>query len=272
MLYEELKKRKKELGLTTAQLSALSGVPVGTINKILNGETKSPRYDTMAALERVLLHDHPDYSDAHASYPSPSVLSSADRVGEAAISYCAKKQGEYTLEDYSALPDDVRAELIDGHLIYMEAPTFTHQNIIACLLFELELYIRSNKGKCKVLPSPLDVQLDCNDKTIVQPDIIVICDKEKRKGKRIFGAPDLCIEIISPATRRIDYTIKTSKYANAGVREYWIVDEKRQTIVCYYFEGEDYPTMYTFHDKVPVRIYNGKLEIDFSDILERIEE
>lgn len=262
MSFERLKTRKKELGLTTEQLSALSGVPIGTINKILNGETKSPRYDTLLALEHVLSIESDDSSE----------YTSSDSAGEAVTSYQVKKQGDYTIDDYLALPDDIRAELIDGHLFYMEAPTVPHQDIITSLLVEFELYIRANKGTCKVFAAPLDVQLDCDDKTIVQPDIVVICDKDKRTRKRIFGAPDLCIEIISPSTRRKDYTLKTSKYANAGVREYWIVDEKRQTVTCYYFEGEDYPTIYTFEDKIPVRIYDGQLEIDFAEIQERIEE
>ena len=140
------------------------------------------------------------------------------------------------------------------------------------LLFEIKLFIRAKKGPCRVLPSPLDVQIDCDDRTIVQPDIALICKEEKITRKGIYGAPDFCIEIVSDSSRKRDYGIKVQKYMNAGVREYWIVDRKREKIVCYWFEGEDAPeiSMYTFREKVPVRIYDGQLEIDFPEIMRRL--
>lgn len=266
MLCERLKERKQKLGLTTEQLSLLSGVPTGTINKILNGETKSPRYDTLAALEKALSDKE---LSADITYDASSRLSF---VQETQNAYNVKKQGDYTIEDYYALPDDVRAELIDGVLFYMEAPSVEHQDIITSLIFEIELYIRSNKGSCKVFAAPVDVQLDCDNKTMVQPDIIVSCDKDKRHKKNIYGAPDLCIEITSPSTRKKDFLLKLQKYMAAGVREYWIVDTKREHVICYFFEGEDYTTFYTFQDKVPVHIFDNKLEIDFSYIKERLAE
>lgn len=262
MLYEKLNERKKELGLTTEQLSRLSGVPVGTINKVLRGETRSPRYDTLRALESVLYGAAGD--EEYRGLP--------DAVREAAGPYVTKRQGEYTADDYRNLPEDVRAELIDGVLIFLEAPTFTHQELITELLFEIKMYIRENKGPCRVLPSPLDVQLDCDDRTIVQPDIALICREERITRKGIYGAPDFCVEVVSDSSRKRDYGIKMQKYMNAGVREYWIVDRKRKKIVCYWFEGEDAPeiSMYTFKDKVPVRVYAGELEIDFPGIQERL--
>ena len=259
MLYEKLNERKKELGLTTEQLSKLSGVPLGTINKILSGETRSPRYDTLRALESVLFGDG-------GSGDQP------EGIGEATVPYLTRRQGEYTVEDYRKLPEDVRAELIDGVLTFMEAPTFTHQELITELLFEIKMFIRENKGPCRVLPAPLDVQLDCDDRTMVQPDIALICRSERITRKCIYGAPDFCIEVVSDSSRKRDYGIKMQKYMNAGVREYWIVDRKREKIVCYWFEGEDAPeiTVYTFRDSVPVRIYDGRLEIDFPGIMERL--
>ena len=257
MLYEELNKRKKELGLTTEQLSQLSGVPAGTVNKILSGETRSPRYDTLRALEKIL-------------YGGPE--SEQDAVREPSAVCSRKKQGEYTVEDYRRLPEDVRAELIDGELIVLEAPDFTHQELIAELLFEIKLFIRKNGGPCRILPSPLDVRLDRDERTMVQPDIALICQSEKITKKGIYGAPDLCIEIVSDSTRKRDYGIKMQKYMAAGVQEYWIVDPKRKSIVCYCFEGEDAPyiSMYTFSDKVPVRVYGEELKIGFAEIAGRI--
>ena len=196
-----------------------------------------------------------------------------DGIHETTATYTAssgKKQGEYTLDDYYALPDDVRAELIDGHLIFPEAPRSVHQELISELLFELKLYIHNNKGTCKVLPAPLDVQLDCNNRTMIQPDISVICQLDRLGEKGFYGAPDFCIEIVSPSSRSLDYIKKVSKYQSAGVREYWIVDPKRETVLCYFFEGEDYPHMYTFDDIIPVMIYDGKLKINFADIKDRL--
>lgn len=290
MLYEKLNERKKELGLTTEQLSRLSGVPVGTINKVLSGETRSPRYATLRALEGVLYGaasgESPDHDYDRNIYGTESGQADSlwvkagdeeyrrlpDAVREAAAPYVTKRQGEYTADDYRNLPEDVRAELIDGVLIFLEAPTFTHQELITELLFEIKMYIRENKGPCRVLPSPLDVQLDCDDRTIVQPDIALICRDERITRKGIYGAPDFCVEVVSDSSRKRDYGIKMQKYMNAGVREYWIVDRKRKKIVCYWFEGEDAPeiSMYTFKDKVPVRVYDGELEIDFPGIQERL--
>ena len=276
MLCEELNRRKKKLGMTTEQLSQLSGVPVGTINKILSGETKSPRYDTLRALENVLYGLNGESPELYSRITEKDIralnVMTPDALREAAGPYCTKRQGEYTVEDYRALPEDVRAELIDGVLIFLEAPTFTHQELVTELLLEFGNFVRKNKGTCRVVPSPLDVQLDCDDRTMVQPDIAVICRKEHITRKGVYGAPDLCIEVISESTRKLDYGVKMNKYMEAGVREYWIVDLKREKVVCYGFEGEDAPeiNIYTFKDRVPVRIWEERLEVDFAAVSERL--
>lgn len=188
-------------------------------------------------------------------------------AAEAAVAYnVSKKDGEYTLEDYYALPDDVRAELIDGHLIYMDAPTTRHQGIIAELYFQISSHIRSKKDPCKALFSPLDVRLDNDDKTMLQPDLIILCDETKDDGKRINGAPDFVAEVVSPSSVKKDYLIKLNKYWNAKVHEYWIIDPKKQTVSTYYFgENEDVNvTHYTFGEQVPVRIFED-LMIDFAE-------
>lgn len=198
-----------------------------------------------------------------------------ERVNEVheAMPACAvprKKQGEYTLEDYYALPDDIRAELIDGELIFLEAPSSIHQELIGELFFEIKLYIRTNNGPCKILPSPLDVQLDCDNRTMLQPDISVICHRDRIVKMGVYGAPDLCIEIVSPSSRKRDYEKKRMKYQNAGVREYWIVDPKTASVLCYFFEESNESHSYTFDDKIPVRIYDSNLVINFAEIKERL--
>ena len=206
------------------------------------------------------------------NYESEQNTERVNEVHEAMPAYSVprKRQGEYTLEDYYALPDDIRAELIDGELIFLEAPSSIHQELIGELFFEIKLYIRTNNGPCKILPSPLDVQLDCDNRTMLQPDISVICHRDRIVKKGVYGAPDLCIEIVSPSSRKRDYEKKRMKYQNAGVREYWIVDHKTESVLCYFFEESDEPHSYTFNDKIPVRIYDSNLVINFAEIKERL--
>ena len=190
-----------------------------------------------------------------------------DRIKESAPAYQTRSADSYTIEDYLALPDDVRAELIDGRLIYMEAPSTLHQYFLTELTVSLHNFIRSNKRKCTVLFAPLDVQLDCDDKTMVQPDVMVICTRDKITRNRIYGAPELCIEVTSPSTRSHDMKTKLRKYKDAGVREYWIVDIDRKQVICHFFEKHASPSIYSFETPVPVQIFECKLTIDFAEIL-----
>ena len=182
-----------------------------------------------------------------------------------------KRQGEYTVDDYLALPDDIRVELIDGVFFYMEAPTTMHQIIVGELMAALLLFIRKNNGLCRVIPSPVDVQLDNDGRTMVQPDLVVICDRDKIRRK-IHGAPDLVVEITSPSSSSKDRRIKMQKYAYAGVREYWIVDPYKKKVIVYDFEHDDDVFIYGFEEKVPVRIWDGKCEVDFQEIYEQIRD
>ncbi len=191
-------------------------------------------------------------------------------VKEEATAYGLKRQGEYTLEDYYAIPDDIRVELIDGVIYDMSAPTFTHQDLALELAVFLRNYIKGKKGKCKAYVSPIDVQLDCNDKTMVQPDVMVVCDRDKIINRCLYGAPDFVIEILSPSTSKKDSTIKLKKYKAAGVREYWMVDPDKKKVVVYDWNKSDMPVVYGFDAKVPVGIFDGECEIDFAEIYEEI--
>lgn len=193
------------------------------------------------------------------------------RVEEAAPKYYAK-QGEYTLEDYYALPEDVRAELIDGILYYFSAPTTIHQEIVGNLFAQLVAQIGRKNGKCKVFVSPIDVQLDCDDKTMVQPDVLILCDLDKQKKQVIYGAPDFVVEILSPSTRKKDLTIKHRKYLNAGVREYWIVDPKEKRLITYDFENGEKVGSYPFTENVGLAIYDGKITVDLTELAEIVNE
>ena len=191
-------------------------------------------------------------------------------VREAAVVYGAKKQGEYTIEDYFALPDDERVELIDGVFYNMGAPTAVHQIIGGRIFNKLFNYIESKKGKCVPMTSPIDVQLDRDNKTMVQPDVVIICDRDKFKMGRVFGAPEFVVEVLSPSTSSKDKTIKLSKYMSAGVREYWIVDPKKKNIIVYFKDGEeDYDVyLYSFSDVIPVRLFDSECSVNFKEIYE----
>ncbi len=109
-----------------------------------------------------------------------------------------------TIEEYEALPNDIRAEIFDGQIQYMASPSQLHQTILLELSSMLNSYVKERKGSCKVLPAPFDVKLNDVPLTIVQPDIIIVCDKDKLDGKRCNGAPDFIIEIVSPGNASDD--------------------------------------------------------------------
>lgn len=172
----------------------------------------------------------------------------------------------YTETDYYNLPEDIRAELIDGQFYYQAAPSRIHQKILNAVNNTIYNYIKAKGGSCEVYPSPFAVKLFNDRKTIVEPDISVICDRDKLTDKGCTGAPDWIIEIISPGNSSHDYIRKLNLYADAGVREYWIVDPITQTILVYNLEETHFQVgTHTFHDKIKANIYDD-LWIDFSDI------
>lgn len=172
-----------------------------------------------------------------------------------------------TLEQYEALPEDVRAEVFDGQIFYMASPSQDHQTISTELTTTLNSYIKSSKGACRVFHAPFDVKLSDTPLTIVQPDLIIVCDRDKLDGKRCNGAPDFIIEIVSPGNPADDYIRKLYYYKNAGVREYWIVDPRRKTVTVNYFEKNKLNIQYSFDSTIKVNIYDN-LYINFSDIAE----
>lgn len=172
----------------------------------------------------------------------------------------------YTEEDYYEMPEDVRAELIDGQIYYQAAPSRVHQEILMELSSTIRNYIKSKSGSCKVYPAPFAVKLNKDRNTIVEPDISVICDRDKLTERGCTGAPDWIIEIVSLSNSRHDYIRKLNLYANAGVREYWIVNPIKKMVFVYYLEETKFEVAtYTFENTVKVNIYED-LSIDFSEL------
>lgn len=173
--------------------------------------------------------------------------------------------GSVTLEQYEALPEDSRMEVFDGTPYNMASPSQEHQAILTELLVSIRSYLKQKGGNCSVFPAPFDVKLSDSPLTIVQPDIMVICDKDKLDGKRCNGAPDFIIEIVSPGNSSDDYIRKLYYYKNYGVREYWIVDTRRKAVTVYFFEGNIYSVPYTFDANIKVNIYDD-LYLNFYEI------
>lgn len=176
----------------------------------------------------------------------------------------ARQLEDSSIEDIYNLPDGQRAELIDGELYMMATPGRLHQELLTEFTYLITGYIKSKNGNCKVYPAPFAVFLNADDTIYLEPDISVICDKNKLTDEGCNGAPDWIIEIVSPSSRSMDYNKKLFKYRIAGVREYWIVDPMKQQSTVYNFEHDTFAE-YSFLDKVKAGIY-GDFEIDFSEM------
>ena len=180
------------------------------------------------------------------------------------------KQGNnFTYGDYITWPDEERWELIDGYAYNMSpAPSRRHQQISRELGTQITLFLADKP--CELYYAPFDVRLPEADEmdeeiiTVVQPDIVVICDRKKLDDKGCRGAPDLIIEIISPASSAKDMKIKMSLYERHGVKEYWIVHPTVNIVMVFRLDKKKMygkPEVYTEEDKIKTSILEG-LEID----------
>lgn len=179
--------------------------------------------------------------------------------------------GPYTVDDYYALRDERRVELIDGWIYDMANPGFAHQRIYFLTAMQLENCIRENAKDCVMIPG-FGIRLDRGDKTMVEPDIVVLCNQSSLNNRYFDGAPDLAVEILSPSTRAHDLLRKRYKYQNAGVREYWVIDPKKQEVLVFDFAGgaSEKPEIYPFGGKIAVRISEGVCEIDTAEFPEAV--
>ncbi|MBQ7146509.1 MAG: Uma2 family endonuclease [Lachnospiraceae bacterium] len=290
-IIEEIRRKKRLYGYTYEELAKLSGLPVSTVQKVLGGVTKSPGVQTVEALQRA-------FSDENAAAYGP--VGGADYLVREAPVYVVKganatntanadcytytnapigkypRQGSYTLTDYYALPDEQRVELIDGVFYDMSAPSSPHQLVGGEIHRQISNFLRDKKGTCVPFMAPVDVQLDKDEKTMLQPDVLVVCDRTKITRRCVVGAPDFVMEVLSPSTMKKDILIKLMKYWNAGVREYWMVDMEDETVTKMLFSSpgaedgrrEPFHRVYNFDEPVPVGIFQNQLSINFREIQE----
>ncbi|MCD8150025.1 MAG: Uma2 family endonuclease [Clostridiales bacterium] len=176
------------------------------------------------------------------------------------------KSTSYSIEDIYNLPEGQRAELIGGQLYMMAPPNTAHQRISFSLSRVLADYIDKHKGTCEVFPTPFAVFLSGDEDSYLEPDISVICDKNRISDRGCEGAPDFVIEVVSPSSRKMDYSTKMTLYSDAGVREYWIVDPARERTTIYYFEEDAAPVIVPFYYPARVNVYED-LEITIADLL-----
>jgi len=184
---------------------------------------------------------------------------------------------KYSFAEYLTWIDDKRRELWNGFINLMTpAPNLEHQNISMNLLTNFVSKFHNNL-KCKLFHASFDVRFPKNGETdndkiytVVQPDIVIVCDKTKLDNKGCIGAPDFIAEIVSPSTAKRDMVDKFQLYEEHGVREYWIVFPNEQFINAYFLENGKYQLsgVYTREDKISVKIFEGELEIDLKDVFE----
>jgi len=176
----------------------------------------------------------------------------------------------FTYADYKNwdLKPGERYELIHGEAYAMAAPNSPHQEILIELSTQFHTYLR--KKPCKAYPAPYDVRLyyeeDESDDTVVQPDLVVICDEKKRGYEGCRGAPDLVVEILSPSNTLKEMKRKFKLYQEAGVREYWVVDPEGKDITVHLFnEGAVISRIFGSTGTAPVSILPG-FEISLDEV------
>lgn len=249
MNLEELKSKKRQLGLTTAQVSVLSGVPEATLAKIFAGITKNPRSDTLLAIENILC-----------TTKEGSGYCLRDSVSEASAQ--KRAPGSYTMDDIQALPEGTYTELIDGFLYDFAAPSVFHQLLLEDFRDQVRSFIRTNGGSCVPLLCPVGVFLGEDASDYLIPDFTVTCDRSRIFEDGIHGAPDFVLEVLSPATESKDRYVKFTKYCTAGVREYWIIDPKKQIVTINYFTGKAVTKIHPLTGTLPIGIFEQPCLVD----------
>ena len=183
------------------------------------------------------------------------------------------RNGTWTYADYKEweLEPRERYEVIHGYAYLMSAPNAHHQSMLMELSKQIANFLTGKP--CKVYPAPFDVRLfyeeDESDTTVVQPDISVICDEKKRGKEGCRGAPDLVVEILSPSNTAVEMQRKFNVYKEAGVKEYWVLDDENKELTVYLFDDNKMESRtFSNKDNAPVSVLNGltiELELVFAE-------
>ena len=191
----------------------------------------------------------------------------------------ALRDPEYhTYGDYLTWPEEVRYELIDGDAYLMApAPTVSHQHIAGEVYRQLANALRGSP--CRVLIAPLDVLLPKADEaddridTVVQPDVLVVCDQRKVGERGVRGAPDFVLEVLSPSTAGHDQVRKLRIYERHGVREYWLVQPWGKVLTVYRLENGAYGCPHTqeLEGETPVGVLEGVV-IQWDELAARLPQ
>lgn len=182
----------------------------------------------------------------------------------------------YTYGDYLAWPEDVRYELVDGVPYLMApAPTLDHQEVVGEIFRQLA---NALAGKpCRAFIAPVDVRLpkageaDKDVDTVLQPDVLVVCDAGKLDRRGVRGAPDLVVEVLSPGTASRDQLVKRRVYERAGVQEYWLVHPMDRLVIVYRLAAGQYgkPDIYELKGSTPVGVLPA-VNIAWDDLAGRL--
>ena len=177
-----------------------------------------------------------------------------------------------TYEEYLKITEESehRYELIDGEIYFLASPFYPHQKAVKEILTEFVIWFRDKK--CEPLAAPFDVTLFKSEKNIcvVQPDILVMCDRDKidKKG-RYTGVPSLVVEVLSESTSSKDNVIKLNLYMSTGVKEYWIVNTESKEIYIYVFNGKGIKHLFSFNEnKRAESSYFSGLGVDLQRVFE----
>ncbi len=174
-----------------------------------------------------------------------------------------RDQQHHTYADYLGWPESVRYELVDGVAYLMAGPDLAHQDIVGEVFRQLG---NALQGKpCRAFVAPFDVRLpkpgqsDEGTDTVVQPDVMVVCDPAKIDRRGIRGAPDLVVEVMSPSTAGHDQVLKRRIYERAGVREFWLVHPTDRVLTIYTLGAEGYgkPEIQELGGSTPVGVLDG---------------
>ncbi len=188
-----------------------------------------------------------------------------------------RDRNHYTYGDYRTWNGDTRWELIDGLAYAMApAPTRTHQIIVGEIFRQVANQLQGQP--CRAFIAPFDVRLprgnEADDavESVVQPDVVVVCDSKKLDEKGCRGAPDWIVEVLSPSTADHDHKLKRALYERSGVLEYWLVHPTDRLVHVYRLANGQYgkPDVFVFSDVVATRVA-GELTVDFAQVASALD-